>query len=146
MATTFDWAAPETLTTALTTELNSLANGSFCTASAAIDNTTPVRYEYILLEVNLASLSPTSGAYLDVWIEYSADGTNYSDHGKALQVQGALASWQLDTAASTAQRLPPVIRPLLPMKFKLALRNGAGVALASSGSTLKYARVNGEGV
>jgi hypothetical protein len=144
--TIFDWAAPEALASALTTELNALANGSFSAASAAVDNSTGTRYEYIMLEVNLASLSPAAGAFVDVWIEYAPDGTTHSDHGKLLQTGGVLATFQLDTAAATAQRLPAVIKPLLPMKFKLSLRNQAGVALNASGNTLKYARVTGEGV
>lgn len=146
MATTFDFLAPESLTSALTTELNSLADGSFSTASSAIDNSTGTRYELMLLEVNLASLSPASGAFVDVWIEESADGTNYADHGKALQTGGLLATFPMDTTASTAQRLPPVLVPIKPVKFKLSLRNKAGVSLASSGNTLKYARVTDEGV
>lgn len=146
MATTFDWAAPESLTSALTTELNSLADAAFSASSGAVDNSTGTRYPYIMLEVNLASLSPAAGAFVDVWIEYAPDGTNYADHGKPLQTTGLLATIQLDTTASTAQRLPPVVQPLLPMKFKLALRNKAGVSLAASGNTLKYARVADEGV
>jgi hypothetical protein len=146
MATIFDWAAAEAIQTALTTELNALADGSFGAASAAIDNTTGTRYDMIGLEVNLASLSPAAGGYVDVWAEYSLDGTNYADHGKALQVGALLATFQLDTAAATAQRLPVAVARILPLKFKLALRNNAGVALGATGNTLKYARLVGEGV
>jgi hypothetical protein len=99
-----------------------------------------------MLELILASLSPTAGAYVDVWAEYAADGTNYSDHGKALQTTGLLATFGLDTTAATAQRPAPVIAPILPMKLKLSLRNKAGVALPSSGNILKAARVTDEGV
>src|SRR5262245_50027807 len=138
--TTTEWATPETLTTALSTELNSLADGSFCTASSAIDNSVATRYPYIMLELVLASLSPASGAYVDGRNAYAADGTNSADHAKILQTSGWLATSHLDTTATTAQRIPPLIKSILPMKFKLAVRNKAGVALASSGNTLKYAR------
>ena len=146
MATTFAWGAPESLATALTTELNSLADAAFSTASAAVDNSTGTRYPFIMLELNLASLSPAAGAFCDVWIEYSPDGTNYSDHGKPLQTTGLLATFGLDTTAATAQRLPAVVAAILPMKFKLTARNKAGVALNASGNTLKYARIFDEGV
>src|SRR5262245_49145745 len=126
--TTLGWSAI-TLATALSTELNSLANGAFCTASPTIDNTVSPRYQYIAVELNLASLSPTAGAYVDVWIKYAPDGTNFSDHAKALQLGGRLMTIPLDTTASTPQRLPAQIAPILPLKFMLVLRNLAGAAL-----------------
>src|SRR5262245_31776071 len=136
MATTFKWVAPESIASTLTTELNSLADGSFSSASSAIDNESDL-YEFMELELNLASLSPTAGAYVDIWIETAPDGTNYSDHGKALQTGGLLCTFPLDTTASTAQRLPLAVVSIPPVKFKLSARNKAGVALGSSGNTLK---------
>lgn len=146
MATTFKWVAPESIATALSTELNSLGNGSFSAASSAIDNETDL-FQYINLELVLASLSPTAGAYVDVWLEPALDATpNYVDHGKALQTAHLLGTLPLDTTASTAQRIIRWNIPIPPLKFKLSVRNGAGVALASSGNTLKYRRHNEQGV
>src|SRR5215510_813734 len=136
MATEFKWKAPETIASWLTTELNTLGNGSFGSSGAAIDNETDL-YEYVDLELVLASLSPTAGAYVDVWLEATLGGTNYADHGKSLQVATLLTTFQLDTTASTAQRIIQRNILLPPLKFKPALRNAAGVALASSGNTLK---------
>jgi hypothetical protein len=144
MASTFKWVAPETIASALTTELNSLADSSFSAASTAIDNETDL-YLYIDLEVVLASLSPAAGAFVDVWLEASLDGTNYPDHGKALQTATLLTTLQLDTAASAAQRITQRLIPIPPLKFKLSLRNKAGVALNASGNTLKYRRHNEQG-
>jgi len=140
---TFDWTTL-TFATALSTELNGLTDGTFSSSSGAIDNTVQPRNQIIALELNLASLSPATGAFVDVWIEYAADGTNFSDHGKALQTAGLLATFQLDTAATTAQRLPVQFKPVLGLKFKLSARCKAGVALNASGNTLKYALTTDE--
>lgn len=145
MATTFKWATPEAEASALTTELNSLADAAFSSASSAIDNETDL-YEFIAVELVLASLSPAAGAYVDVWIDYSLDGTNYADASKALQLSALLCTFQLDTTAATAQRLYVSGLRLAPNKFKLQARNKAGVSLGASGNTLKYSRYNEQGV
>jgi hypothetical protein len=142
---TFTWATPESIQSALTTQLDALGNAVFSASSSAIDNLTNL-YQYIDLEVVLGSLSPTAGAYVDVWLEPTLDGSNYADHGKALQTSHLLCSLQLDTAAATAQRLVKTNVPIPPYSFKLALRNGAGVALNASGNTLKFRRHNEQGV
>ena len=145
MATVFKWAAPETIATYYTTELNALANAAFVAVGAAIDNLTDL-YEYMVLELVLAALSPTAGAYVDVWADYTLDGTNYADPAKPLQTTALLTSFQLDTTAATAQRL--VSRPvlILPVAFKMQLRNGSGVAFGATLNTLKYKRFNEQGV
>lgn len=145
MATTFKWAAPEAAASALTTELNGLADATFCTASSVIDNATDL-YEFIAIELVLASLSPAAGAYVDIWIDYSLDGTNYADAAKSLQLSALLCAFQLDTAVTTAQRLAIGGLRIEPMKFKLQARNKAGVSLNGSGNTVKYARYNEQGV
>lgn len=138
---TVKWATPEAEASALTTELNSLADAAFSSASSAIDNETDL-YEFIAIELVLASLSPASGAFVDVWIDYALDGTNYADASKALQLSALLGTFQIDTAATTAQRLFLSGLRLAPMKFKLQVRNKSGVAFAASGNTLKYSRYN----
>lgn len=144
-ATTFQWVAPEAIATYYTTELNSLADGSFVAVGSAIANESGL-YQYIDLEIVLASLSPAAGAYIDVWLDATLDGTNYSDAGKALQTSSLLCTVQLDTASTTAQRI--VVRNLTipPLGFKLQLRNKSGVALGASGNTLKYRRHNEQGI
>jgi hypothetical protein len=139
MATTFKWLAPEAIATYYTTELNSLANAAFVAVGAEIANETGL-YPYIAFELVLASLSPTAGAYADIWIDYQPDGTNYSDPAKPLQTTALLCTIPLDTTASTAQRINSQICTIMPIDFKLQLRNMSGVSLASSGNTLKYRR------
>jgi len=141
MAGTFKWAAPEAIATYYTTELNSLGNGTFVAVGAEIANETDL-YFYIAFELVLASLSPAAGAYVDIWINYQPDGTNYADPAKPLQTSAQLCQLQLDTTASTAQRIVSRACAILPMDFKLQLRNGAGVSFGASGNTLKYRRFN----
>lgn len=148
MATTFKWVAPEAIATAVSTGMNSLADGSFAGASSAITNETGGTglYQYIDLELVLASLSPTAGAFVDVWIYATLDGTNYSDNAKPLQTSSKLYTFQLDTTASTAQRMVAYSIPIPPLDFKLDVRNKAGVSLNASGNTLKYRRHYEQGV
>lgn len=145
MATEFKWKAPEAIATYYTTELNSLANAAFVAVGAEIANETDL-YEYIAFELVLAALSPTAGAYVDIWIDYQPDGTNYADAAKPLQTSALLCTLQLDTTAATAQRIVSRATSILPLDFKLQLRNAAGVAFAGTGSTLKYRRFNEQGV
>jgi hypothetical protein len=145
MATTFKWLAPEAIATYYTTELNSIADGSFVAVGAEIANETDL-YQYIVFELVLASLSPAAGAFVDIWIDYQPDGTNYADPSKPLQTTALLAALALDTTATTAQRITSGALGILPMDFKLQLRNKAGVALAASGNTLKYRRFFDQGV
>lgn len=142
---TFKWLAPEAIATYYTTQLNSLANAAFVAVGAEITNETDL-YPYIAFELVLASLSPTAGAYVDVWIDYQPDGTNFSDPAKPLQTSSLLCTLPLDTTAATAQRINSNICPLMPLDFKLQLRNMAGVAFNASGNTLKYRRFYDQGV
>ena len=113
-------------------------------ASAAIANETDL-YQYIDLELVLASLTPTAGAYCDVWLEATLDGTNYADASKPLQTASLLGAFQLDTAAA-AQRIVLANIPIPPLGFKLQLRNMSNVTLGASGNTLKYRRHYEQGV
>jgi hypothetical protein len=136
---TFKWLAPEAIATYYTTQLNSLANATFVAVGAEVTNETDL-YPYIMFEIVLASLSPTAGAYVDIWIDYQPDGTNFSDPAKPLQTASLLCTLALDTTAATAQRINSQICTLMPIDFKLQLRNMAGVAFNASGNTLKYRR------
>lgn len=142
MTVTAKWTAPESIASALTTELNSLTDGSVCTASAAIDNETDL-YQYIELELVLASLTPTGVPYMVVLIQYTLDGTNYNDNTET--GSPILGTCQFSTGVAAKRNVfgPFVIAPL---KFKLSVVNHAGVTLAASGNTLKYRRHNEQGV
>ena len=146
MASIFKWVAPESIATALTTDLNSLANGSYSAASAAIDNETDL-YTHLDLEVYLGSLTPTGTPTVSAYLVPSVDGTNYTDGGGATAppIETLIAVLSLSTSTGAKYRSATNI-PIPPLKFKLILLNSSGVALASSGNTLKYRRHNGQAV
>lgn len=143
MATTNKWVAPETIATALTTELNSLANAALSAQSAAIDNLTDL-YQYIELELVLASLTPTGTPFCAVYVVKQIDGTNYED--LTTSASHLLAATLPFSTAVAAKRI--IVSNILipPCAFKLALLNSAGPALAASGNTLKFRRFNEQAV
>lgn len=128
---TLQWAAPSSAQTALTTELNSLANGSTSALGSAWDNTSS-RYVQAAGEVYLGSLTPTAGGYVQVYLVPSPDGTNYGDI-----VNANLVAKIYPSTSTGAKRLTFENVPLGPFLYKVALLNQCGVTLASSGNTVK---------
>lgn len=149
MASTMKWAAPESIATALSAELNSLANGSYSAASGAIDNATGL-YTHMALELYLASLTPVAGQQVAIYLVPSIDGTNYEDGGGAVAAPSVSFLCAFDLRAATAAQYRAQVNiPIPPFAFKLILQNvtiTSGVALASSGNTLKYRRYNMQAV
>lgn len=151
MATTFQWVAPGTLTTALSTELNSLADSTsdttgFSALSAEVNGETGLQ-QYIDLELVLAAqgAARASGAFVAVYIAYAVDSTpNYPDTANK-PLDRLLCIFGLD-AATTARRLTVTNLPLAPLKFKLYVLNDTGQAFAATGNTLKYRLHNEQGI
>jgi hypothetical protein len=150
MANIGKWNTPTAIASQLTTELNSLANGSMTAASAAYDNSANLNI-YFTAELNLASLSPAAGAYLAVYALLAPDGSNYPAQSDADLRLIASMLWcviPIGTTASTAQRVSSVAPLILPpslVKFKVD--NQSGVSLNASGNTLKILayNINGNG-
>lgn len=148
MASTQKWTTPEAIVSDLTTELNSLANGSYSNASSAVDNLTDL-YEYMEVELAIASITTGSGApYCGLYLVKEIDGTNYEDGGGATAPASTalIATFPLRASTTAAQRV--VVGPIAipPAHFKLVLQNNAGAALASSGNTVKHRRFNEQSV
>lgn len=143
MATTFYWTTPAAIQTALSTELNSLANAAWTAASSAIDNeTTPSLY--LNAELLLASLTPTGSPNCYLAIAYSIDsGTAYEDAPNAATTP--LAIFPFTTAVAAKRKVVGNIL-LLPLKFKLYVQNNMGPALAASGNTVRYRLHNEQNV
>lgn len=136
MSTTFKWAAAwASQGTVLTTELNSLANGGYSAAGTAYDNATGLD-QWAAIEINLGSLTPTAGAYLQVFMIQSLGGTNYEDAPSATNpgYHASVATVSLTTGAATKRAATPMFL-IPPGKFKFVILNKAGVALAASGNT-----------
>lgn len=143
---TVKWLAPEAVTSALFTELNSLADSTsdttgFSAVSAEISNETDL-FQYINLEFVLATqgAARAAGGFVAVYIVYALDGTIYgNDTDKAYTEQ--LTAFQFD-AATTARRITKTNLPIPPLDFKLQVLNDTGQALASGANALNYRRHN----
>lgn len=118
----------------LTTELNSLANGSFATAGSAYDNGTNL-YLWGDFELVVGTGSAmTANNTFDLYLLPSVDGTNYIDT-TGPPPNAYVGSFVCQAATSGRYILRDVPLPL--SKFKAYIKNGSGQALSSSGSTLK---------
>lgn len=142
MATTFSWLAPIAIASALTTELDALANAAFSAASAAYDNETN-HHLYLDLELRLSSLTPTGSPYCAVFLIAELDGTNYEDAPNAASVPIAIFSFTTAVAAKRQVRSNILVPPL---PFKLVLQNNMGPALGATLNTLKYRLHDEQGV
>jgi len=139
MANTGKWNTPGTLTTLLSSGLNSLGNATMSAASSTYANNTNLDL-YCDIEVVLASLSPATGAYVAIYIWEAVDGSTFpaqSDADLRLTSSQLFVVIPVGTTASTAQRV--VARNLLlpPAAIQFKLDNQTGVALNASGNTVK---------
>lgn len=150
MATTFKWttATDRSGSTGggLTTELNALANGGFAAPSSGYDNTSNLD-EWAEVHVHLATLNPTTGAYLQLFLQESIDGTTFEDAPSATNpgYGMSVATESVATGSGTKEiKLGPFRLP--PGKFKMNLKNATNVALGASGNTAKLFTFNEQGV
>lgn len=136
MATTKHKAYTASIASALTTELNSLGNGSTSSASSAIDNTSNLDlYHDLTLTVAAQGSSRSAGACVSVYLVPALDGTNYDDvHATTAEL---VAVFPLD-AATTARQSTRRDVPVPPGLFKYFAVNSTGQAFASSGNILEY--------
>lgn len=134
--TTTKWTTPESESTILSTELNSLADGSYSSAGSEIANETD-KYLYGAFEIYLASLTPVNNPQVSLYLLYRIDGTNSEDQNEMTCV----GTINLSTSTGT-KRHTLINVPLAPLDFVPVLKNDAGVALASSGNLVKMSRYN----
>ena len=140
MANIGKWNAPRAVATVMGTELNSLGSATMQKSTAPYDNTTNLDL-YVDIEINLASLSPATGAFVALYVGETVDGTNFPAQSGAdmrLTTTQLLTSVPIGVTAATAQRV--VIRNVVipPAKFDVYLDNQTGVALNASGNTVKF--------
>ncbi len=135
-----------TIATLMTTELNSLANGSGAIASAGYDNGANL-YLYGWFELSVTfGTAPTANSTVSLYLVPAPDGTNYDD---AITGASPFASPDMYVGAfvlravTTAQKIslgksgPMGLIALPPVPFKAYLINNSGQAFPASGSTLK---------
>ena len=128
------------ISTKLSTELNSLADAATTALSAEIDNSSALD-TLADFQLDLASVTISSTTALcTIYIVPTVDGTNYPDWGSSTygnyNAQYAVGTILVKNVSAAAARANLTRVPLPPGKFKVALRNSTGAALASSGNTL----------
>lgn len=125
----------QTIVSAMTTDLNSIANNAYATSVALGADATAAELTADF-ELALASLTPTGTPVIDLFLIRSADGTNYED--SATPPADAFAGSFEVTTGAAAKRAILRDRTLPPGLFKAVIRNRTGVAFAATGNTLKY--------
>lgn len=147
-ATTANLIAQGTLTTLLSTELNSLASGGFSSLGAANNNVfaTANFNGYFLadLMLNLAGYTgtPSVGAYFGVYFIQAIDGTGYDTSGSTISV-GPNVMIPVDALASGPYQRT-ISNIWVPCgEFKTMGQSvGMGIATAASGNTIKIRPVS----
>lgn len=129
--------------TALSTELNSLADATWSSLSSEIDNSSN-KYMLCDIEVVLASAAFTgSDSVVEIYLVPCMDGTNYPN----FQASGTADEQEnnqyyvgsVTTSGATAAQRMVLRNVALPNgTYKFGVRNQTGVALASSGNTVKW--------
>jgi hypothetical protein len=147
MATTFKWTTftDRSGSTGGTTSVASTANGSYVT-SGLYDNTTNLD-EWAVIEIVLASLTPTAGAYLQIFVTQAPDGTNVEDPPSSTNpaYHTLVATVALTTGAAAKRVSTPPFR--MPTgKFKFTFLNKSGVSTAAGTNTMNLWTFNEQGV
>lgn len=129
----------------LSTELNSLADGSRTNAGTEVDNSTNLD-QYGKVEINVTfGSAPSAGAYVDLHAVTAPDGTNYEDGSSSVDPGSHTMVARIPVRATTsAQRLMSRVFPLEPAKTKFILVNQTGQAFPASGSTVELFSSNDE--
>jgi hypothetical protein len=147
MVSTFKWDGTYTDRSASTggtigAELNSLANNAFSTLSGIYDNATNLD-QWAAMQFDLASLSPTAGANIQLFMAQSLDGTNYEDAPSSTNPGSQkLAAWvSVGTGAATKREMTQLFR-IPPGKWKWSVKQSTGVAFPASGNTGKLFTAN----
>jgi hypothetical protein len=147
MATTFKWTTftDRSGSTGGSTSVASTSSGSYVT-SALYDNTTNLD-EWAVVEIVLASLTPTAGAYLQIFLTQSPDGTNTEDPPSSTNpaYHTLVATVALTTGAAAKRVSTPAFR-IPGCKFKLTFLNKAGVSTAAGTNTMNLWTFNEQGV
>lgn len=148
------WESPTvTLTSLLTTTLNSLANNTTDDGGQTAINNTSNLCTFMDLELTLASLdlSAKINSSVVIYLIESVDGgTNFDTYSDGVSAVASIPPADkiccifglrpgVGAEAKTAVKS---IIPIPPGHFKLLLRNTTGVAFAASGNVLAYRTYN----
>ncbi len=144
MPTNFLWGARQSVIHLLTTELNSLADGSGSAFGPEVDNTSG-KWQLGDLELLVASssLAFTAASFVAVYFVHTADGTNYPKYTSGSSFKLAEGNYLAGTlaihpATLSSEVIRETIRGVLipSAKFKTVLVSRCGVTLPSASNTL----------
>lgn len=134
---TVTWTSYGTWTTALSTEMDSLAVDATA-ISAAIDNSVDLKL-FMDVEVYIASvdLSAQTNPAIYLWLIGRSNGTDFED-GDSTTISPRAPDVVVPLAAvNRAQRVLTRMAVTTPDQFKILVQNKAGADL-STGNTVKY--------
>lgn len=133
----FTYGDHSTVSTYLTTELNSITDGS-AVIGAEINNSSGDHFAKVLLELASFDLSSQTAPSVHFYIVRSLDdGTTYEDGSGSIIPARPPDYIFLLREVNAAQKVLIDIR-IASEKQKFIVVNETGVTLASSGNTLKY--------
>lgn len=123
--------------TYLSTELNSLADGAN-KIGASITNSSALAL-FMDVEIALASFTPGTGGFVQVFKITSLDDTNFADGSDSVDPPSGTPVYAHSLVPGASAKRCVIERiPLSPGEQKLLFENRAGAALAASGNTVKY--------
>ncbi len=140
MATNFLWGATGAVAHLLTTELNSLANGTLSAIGPEINNTTGA-FQMGQLYVHMASAAFVAPSFINIYLVPSSDTAGGAYPTFTSAAAAALSNYLAGTIyinGSTAAQDETYLGVTIPPgKFKaLALTGGSTPTLAASGNTV----------
>lgn len=146
MANVIQWeAAWGSGSSVLTTEMNSLGNGSRTDQGTEFDNSSSLdQYGAVLLYIP-SGATPTAGGYVQIHLLSAHDGTNYPKGSSTVDPGGSSVVATMATPATASpQYIPSKLFRIPPTKLKLILLNRCGAAFPASGNTLTLYTTNDE--
>ena len=147
MAATITKWNPGTVTTMLSTELNTLGTGNISAVSTTIfDNSatgSPGLFLFADFQLDVTfGAAPTVNLPVLLFIIPSVDGTNFGFGSTGSAWQGfQRGGWSM-IATTSEQILVCQGIPIPPQKFKCQVQNQSGQAFPASGSTVKMMPYN----
>jgi len=144
MANAVKWSAKTDRGAVLAAELNALASGAYSAAGTEVDNSVN-RDQWAAVEISLAALTPTAGAYISVYLITAPDGASYEDAPSATNpaFHDLVATVSVATGAGAKRAITAWFR-IPPTKFKIVVLNGTGVALAATTNAANLFTANDE--